>query len=316
VGRSLLTGMMVLYAVLFFAKAPYNFLASVVPVLVLCWLAIRLLLKDGDKSFRTVSRVAAAILCLDIVVILYRTSLAVVGYGSQLTNAGNFNNPHLLYPILAEMLLNGFLVMTYMWFCVTEMQGALTRFAGTDALTGVLNRRALEAEAEREIARCARSGASLSLFAIDIDRFKKVNDTLGHRGGDRALVELVRVMKQELRLVDIVARIGGDEFVVLLPDATLAAAKNVAERLRIAVAQHKTPFDGGAIEMTISVGLAQLLPTDGSWQTVLDRADKALYQCKRAGRNSIAVDEGAIELLPDRVDHLQLRGNAGRVLWS
>src|SRR6266702_2121306 len=197
------------------------------------------------------------------------------------------------------------LVITYVWFCVTMIQGRLARFAQTDALTGVLNRRALEIEADREMARCEQGESSVVLFAIDLDHFKRVNDTFGHRGGDLALRELVQTMKRELRLVDVVARAGGDEFVVLLPDIGVEAALRVAERLRSAVAQSRTPFHGGVIEMTISVGVSEFIPTDGSWHAALDRADRALYNCKKAGRNGVVLDREPTVLLPASLDSLK-----------
>jgi len=280
------------------AGVPDSFLACIAPVFVLCWMMVRLLLKNPAKSFEAVSRLAAALLCLHMAVILYRTILITSSYGSRTTYAAGSSDPRLLYSMLVVMLLNCGLVMTYVWFCVVEMQGTLTRFAGTDALTGVLNRRALEEEAEREMARCARSGATLAVFAIDIDHFKKVNDTFHHRGGDIALRELVKVMKRELRLVDVVARLGGDEFVVLLPDASLEPALKVAERLRIAVEQSRLSSGGETIEMTVSIGVTQFFPTDVTWQVVLERADSALYNAKKAGRNCVIVDE-AVERLPD-----------------
>ncbi len=304
-GRGLLAGTMALYAALFLARVPYTFALAIAPVLVLCGLSVRLLLKQGDKSFKAVSRVAAALLCVHIAVVIYRTVVVLVFYGTPATSALGRNDPRLLYSMLAIMLVNCGLVITYVWFCVTTIQGRLARFAQTDALTGVLNRRALEIEADREMARCEQGESSVMLFAIDLDHFKRVNDTFGHRGGDLALRELVHTMKRELRLVDVVARVGGDEFVVLLSDISVEAALKVAERLRSAVAQSRTPFHGGVIEMTISVGVAEFIPTDGTWHAALDRADRALYNCKKAGRNGVVLDREPTALLPASLDSVK-----------
>jgi diguanylate cyclase (GGDEF)-like protein len=301
-GSLLLAGTMVLYAVLFLVHAPYTFALAIAPVLVLCGLSVWLLLKQVDESFRTVSQVAAAVLSVHIVVVLYRGVLVLAYYGAPATSTLGKNDPRLLYSMLAIMLLNGCLVMTYAWFCVTMIQGRLARFAQTDALTGVLNRRALEIAADREMARCEQGKGSVVLFAIDLDHFKRVNDVFGHRGGDLALRELVHTMKRELRLMDLVARAGGDEFVVLLPDISMEAALKIGERLRSAVAQSRTPFQGEIIQMTISVGVTQFLPTDGTWHAALDRADRALYRCKEAGRNGVVLDYERTELFPASLD--------------
>ncbi len=190
-GSGLLAGTMVLYAGLFLARVPYTFVLAIAPVLVLCGISVWMLLKCEDKSFQPVSRVAAALLCVHIAVVLYRTVVVLVFYGTPATSALGRNDPRLLYSMLAIMLVNCGLVITYVWFCVTTIQGRLARFAQTDALTGVLNRRALEIEADREMARCEQGESSVMLFAIDLDHFKRVNDTFGHRGGDLALRELV-----------------------------------------------------------------------------------------------------------------------------
>jgi diguanylate cyclase (GGDEF)-like protein len=304
-GSGLLAGTMVLYAALFLARVPYTFALAIAPVLVLCGISVWMLLKCEDKSFQPVSRVAAALLCVHIAVVLYRTVVVLVFYGTPATSALGRNDPRLLYSMLAIMLLNCGLVITYVWFCVTMIQGRLARFAQTDALTGALNRRAMEVEADREMARCEQGLGSVMLFAIDLDHFKRVNDTFGHRGGDLALRELVQTMKRSLRLVDVVARSGGDEFVVLLPDIGVDAALKVAERLRSAVAQSRTPFQDGVIEMTISIGVSQFYRTDGTWHTALDRADRALYRCKEAGRNGVVLDQEPTELFPASLDSVK-----------
>src|SRR5258708_20379182 len=122
------------------------------------------------------------------------------------------------------MVGEGGRVMTCGWVWVKKIQGRLARFAQTDALTGVLNRRALEIEADREMARCEQGESSVMLFAIDLDHFKRVNDTFGHRGGDLALREVVHTMKRELRLGGVVAGVGGVEVVVLLSDLSVEDA--------------------------------------------------------------------------------------------
>lgn len=304
-GRGLLAGVMVTYTVLFLGGTPYLFGLIIAPVLALCGLSVWMLVRVADKSLAMVSRVAAVVLSMHIVIVAYRTFVMLAFYGTRGGNEAARSDPRLLYTMQAIMLLNSCLVMTYVWFCVTIIQDRLARFAQTDSLTGAMNRRALEIEADRGMARCERGMGSVVLFAIDLDHFKTVNDTFGHRGGDMALRQLVETMKRELRLVDVVARAGGDEFIVLLPDITVEDAMKVGERLRLAVAQTRLLFQGSFIEMTISVGVSQFSPTDGTWHAALGRADRALYRCKEAGRNGVVLDREPTELFPASLDALQ-----------
>lgn len=162
----------------------------------------------------------------------------------------------------------------------------LERLATTDPLTGVVNRRRFMDVASREVLRSKRTGAAVSVITLDIDHFKQVNDRFGHASGDAVLLEVVNRVGQGLRTLDVLGRIGGEEFAVLLPDAALEGACAVAERLREAVAQ--TPiFAGGTdITVTISLGVATL----GGEETLdglLSRTDEAMYAAKRAGRNRV-----------------------------
>ena len=158
-------------------------------------------------------------------------------------------------------------------------QRELERRSSLDPLTGVLNRRGLTAELKREQARSVREGTALSVLVVDIDGFKGINDSYGHKIGDTALRLLARTISDEVRTIDHVGRIGGDEFVVLAPGADPAAAGALAHRLRqialpIAVGDHTD------LRVTISVGDATLQP-DESIDELLDRADRAMYLTKR-----------------------------------
>jgi len=161
--------------------------------------------------------------------------------------------------------------------------------ATTDDLTGILNRRAFIERANAERERANRSKAPLCLLMIDIDHFKKVNDTHGHDVGDLALKELVRIVGKDLRSSDLLGRLGGEEFALLLPETDITGAEILANRIRSHVKNNQMPLStGGALTMTISGGLV-CWPEDQDYTTTLKVADELLYAAKDGGRNQIKV---------------------------
>ncbi|MEH6436472.1 GGDEF domain-containing protein [Massilia sp. DD77] len=164
----------------------------------------------------------------------------------------------------------------------------------TDSLTGVYNRRYMDRRLLEEIARARRQGYRLSCMYIDIDHFKRVNDTVGHQGGDEVLREVSARIKAELRMSDALGRFGGEEFVVLLIDADLEAATMVAQRIRASVAAQPVDLSTGErVGVTVSIGVAGLSDFDrehaieGVAQELVATADSALYQAKAGGRNKV-----------------------------
>jgi two-component system cell cycle response regulator len=168
-----------------------------------------------------------------------------------------------------------------------EDLSALADLARRDALTGLANRRAFEEALQREVARARRSGGALAVMALDIDHFKRVNDTHGHAAGDVVLAEIAARAQRALRAEDLLARIGGEELAALLPGATLAAAAEVAERIRHAVCDTAIAAGTAAIDVTVSLGCAALTAEEREAATLLARADARLYDAKRAGRNRV-----------------------------
>ncbi|CAG9171586.1 hypothetical protein LMG32289_02431 [Cupriavidus pampae] len=161
----------------------------------------------------------------------------------------------------------------------------LEAIANTDALTGVASRKAYEDEAARELARAVRGGPSPALVIIDIDRFKSVNDTWGHAAGDAVLREFARVAAEEIRATDRLARLGGEEFVILLPATGEAEARHVAERIRArAAANPVETLLGSTVHYTVSGGVATWRAGETLAQ-LSARADAALYRAKLDGRN-------------------------------
>ncbi|HYD79105.1 MAG TPA: DUF484 family protein [Paucimonas sp.] len=176
-------------------------------------------------------------------------------------------------------------------------QERLKRIGLTDPLTGVHNRRYVERRLQEEIGRTRRQGYPLSCLFIDIDRFKQINDSVGHQAGDVVLREVAARIKAELRLSDALGRFGGEEFVVLLIDAELKDAANVAERIRCGVAEQPVLLpNGSSLDVSVSVGVATLrysgragcdTPVEVEAQEFVAKADRALYQAKEGGRNRV-----------------------------
>ncbi|MCC5858125.1 MAG: GGDEF domain-containing protein [Ectothiorhodospiraceae bacterium] len=168
-----------------------------------------------------------------------------------------------------------------------ELEQQLREQATVDPLTGLLNRRQYEGLANREIRRARRTGAPLSLCVLDIDHFKRVNDTYGHGAGDETLQFLARLCQETARETDILGRLGGEEFVFTLPNAGLADALRFSDRLRSRVEAAEIPTQGGVIRVTVTIGVAELSPGDTDLKGLTRRADEALYAGKRGGRNQV-----------------------------
>jgi len=169
------------------------------------------------------------------------------------------------------------------------LHAQLQAAARTDAKTGLLNAAAWQREADTEIVRARRTGETLALLIIDIDHFKRVNDTHGHLIGDQVLVEMAATLRSQLREYDVVGRFGGEEFVVLLPRADLSEARQVAERLRSRVGRMMIPADDVMVTVTISAGVAIMRLHGDDLIELLTAADVALYRAKELGRNRICL---------------------------
>ncbi len=168
----------------------------------------------------------------------------------------------------------------------------ILQYATLDALTGLNNRRQFEVRLKQEIATTKRQKNPLCAMMIDIDFFKKVNDTYGHASGDTVLRTVASIIKEHLRESDIPSRYGGEEFAVLLPYTHIDEAQIVGERLRKAVENTPVPIDKKNINVTISMGLAEFNPEE-TGEKLFERADKALYEAKESGRNRVCIDKNA-----------------------
>jgi len=163
-----------------------------------------------------------------------------------------------------------------------------------DFLTGLFNRRYFMELAEAELIRSERYDRPLSVFMLDVDHFKKINDTHGHNAGDAVLRRLGEIMQNALREVDIIGRMGGEEFAILLPETTLENAAMVAERLREKISLQAISLSGGLpLHITVSIGVAALSGKDLNIDTLLSFADEALYEAKRE-RNQVRVSGSSL----------------------
>ncbi|WP_229634277.1 GGDEF domain-containing protein [Duganella qianjiadongensis] len=171
-----------------------------------------------------------------------------------------------------------------------QANAKLELLATTDPLTGIGNRRRMTEQINRELDRGRRFGHPLSLLMADIDHFKNVNDQYGHEAGDRVIIAVARTLAGGVRNIDMASRFGGEEFVLLMPETSIAVASSAAERLRQEIANLEVRGDKGeSIRFTISIGVAMTAPenTLETPSTLVSRADKALYQAKESGRNRV-----------------------------
>lgn len=160
----------------------------------------------------------------------------------------------------------------------------LERVAMTDDLTGLQNRKAVYARLRQEFLRLKRSGRGYAVLYLDVDHFKRINDTFGHETGDQVLRQLAEILVAAMRESDLVARHGGEEFLVVLQDTDLDGANTLAEKIRVAVASHEFPLVG---QVTISIGVSTAAGTDSGEEQAVRRADEALYRAKTEGRNRV-----------------------------
>jgi diguanylate cyclase (GGDEF)-like protein len=278
------------YTVMFLLRVPYCGNVLNISFIAVCGASAWILLKHGSGPFAPVSRVSAVILCSEMCVAAYRAVVTNLSYSRPWETNQAHSDPRWLYSLAVMAFLATVMVMCDLWFLVTELERELVEQARTDPLTGAMNRRAMEEAALREVSRSVRHGSPLSAIMIDIDHFKRLNDARGHAAGDRALRGLVCLVKTMLRSQDLFARVGGEEFTILLPDTPLSACTLTAERVRSAIEALETSCETGSIKFTVSVGVAQFDPVCADWEEMIRRADAAMYRAKEHGGNSVSVE--------------------------
>lgn len=288
---SLLAVLLSLYTALYLYRVPYIANLINIPVIVIFGMTAWILFRRGRGLFTSVSKWTCVFLLGEMGVSCYRAVLTNMHYAMPWKVVSAQHDPHWLYSLMAMMFFSTCMVMCDFWFLVTELQCELMEQATTDPLTGALNRRALCSEGAKEIARALRSGQNLCVLMLDLDHFKELNDTRGHSAGDEALKGFVLQVKSLLRLADVIARVGGEEFIILLPDTPHGLGIVIAERIRRSVQTLAFTQDGSSFQVSVSVGVADLEPNLADFETLMRRADEAMYRAKCLGRNRVVAYE-------------------------
>jgi diguanylate cyclase (GGDEF)-like protein len=178
------------------------------------------------------------------------------------------------------------LPLAFIWMFNARLYARMSHENTSDPLTHLLNRRGLQLAVERELARYHRNHLDIAIVVVDIDYFKRLNDTFGHAGGDLVLQGVATLLRDTLRAPDTIGRLGGEEFVLLLPDTPLTGAHHLVERLRATFEGHVFPIASSHARITSSFGITSTNGRTGlTWETLLHEADLALYAAKRDGRN-------------------------------
>jgi diguanylate cyclase (GGDEF)-like protein len=271
-----------------FAVAMSGFINLVAPTPVaLAFLSIAAwkVWRQGPEEAREASRFLAA--CLALAVATFALRVVTMSYASGGTWESSQIDLTVSLFAIAQMVNGVATTLTLMWIDVRLMQADLARVAHTDFLTGLPNRRATLLRFREEVARAERGGGRFALVVLDIDRFKPINDRYGHTAGDAMLKEVARCLTAAKRAHDVLGRIGGEEFVVIMPQQSPEGACEAAERFREAVAKAAVVVAGTTVRTTTSGGLA-MYPDDGEdWDHVFAVADRRLYEAKRGGRDRI-----------------------------
>ena len=243
-----------------------------------------LLLKSPPKDAKEAARFAAMAMLFGCAVWTFRLMYLGGVFGVQESDTAT-----LIIDSIAVGHILATVASTFGLFSieVRKMESALSRVAFSDALTNLPNRRATQERFRQEMARANRHHQSFAMLMIDIDHFKPFNDIHGHLAGDAVLQHIASVLDSAKRAEDVLGRIGGEEFVLLLVDPAIDEAMIAAERLRHHVETSALVYDGKTLNITISIGVAAY-PHDGSnWESVFALADQRLYQSKQAGRNRV-----------------------------
>jgi diguanylate cyclase (GGDEF)-like protein len=263
-----------------------NFAARVAVFSFLCFIfyayQVVLIHRFGEPHFS--SKFFGTLMFLQSVVVLTRGILALY-MGSEHANLLTVGPFQSIYLATAHFMIL-LLAVGFMAVATRRLQTILERRSTLDPLTQVLNRRGFADIYAKEHALMLRESTAMTMLSIDLDYFKKINDRYGHAAGDRVLIDVAEVIGKALRVSDHVARFGGEEFIVLLPNTGLDRARHIAQRIQTAL---REPHGQGLPACTVSIGIACQASADENLDGILMRADKALYSAKELGRDRIEI---------------------------
>jgi diguanylate cyclase (GGDEF)-like protein len=207
-------------------------------------------------------------------------------------DVGAGHEPTSTFGLLSRLILTWVVTPSFLWMLTRQLDDELIRHAREDPLTGIANRRVIWEHGERRAASANRDEAPMAVLMIDTDHFKAVNDRWGHDVGDQVLIAIADTLKRHVRDEDLLARVGGEEFMVLVRYGDAAMAGEIAERLRAAVENAAIPLPSGdTLHCTASIGYCVAMPGQASWREMVVAADRALYAAKRKGRNGVVRGE-------------------------
>ncbi|CAN1213389.1 hypothetical protein TUMEXPCC7403_24500 [Tumidithrix helvetica PCC 7403] len=241
------------------------------------------LFRCRDRNFLISARFTLVIIILFTILSVVRVILLFKNTPTSIFEPNGANAISFLGTFAFGFLWTG----GFMMMVVQRLYQEVNILASVDVLTQSLNRRSMLQHLNQEVTRFERTKTPFSLILLDVDFFKRINDTYGHDGGDLVLTHLASTMQQKLRSYDLLSRWGGEEFLVLLPNTSLQKAEEIAERLRATV--EATPAGDGTIRNTISLGVAEIAKHGNSITSLITAADRALYQAKQTGRNRVVV---------------------------
>jgi diguanylate cyclase (GGDEF)-like protein len=248
-------------------------------------LIVHLLSGPAPRRIHMPKRGLAVLFTLYAGLMIYRASQAYLHDPRSLISSAPTSTFSFLTPILVGVMT----ALGVIWLAMAQLQHELEAQSQTDSLTGLLNRRALEEIGTEAVEHARSHNSTLSLIILDLDHFKSINDEHGHDGGDAALHHAARCLRDNLRDIDHVARLGGEEFVAVLPNTTQTHAAKIAEELRNCLAALTVEHLSREIRLSASFGVTTMLPTDATWLEILRRGDRALYLAKEHGRDRVAV---------------------------
>jgi diguanylate cyclase (GGDEF)-like protein len=249
------------------------------------------ILRLGERHFSTYF--FGALMSVQAIMVLTR-GVVSLNYHEAATGMFDGNMFHTVYLATSSFMMS-LLPVGFMTVATRRLQTLLEERSNLDPLTGVLNRRGFAASYSSEKVRLSRNGLAMALMSIDLDLFKSINDRFGHGVGDRVLTHAADKIGKALRATDHVARFGGEEFVVLLPETSLERSLLVAARIQTSL---RDAITIGLPAYTISIGISSQASPDEILEDVLSRADAALYRAKANGRNRIEMTEQAAEAEP------------------